>query len=107
MGLIYVLKYMDNFTKKSCGESYLYTAEAIFFQVFCLDCVPTGTDNIFNHVYTYFQFLFWVDRCPRSPLYRLQEQSYISSTSHCFIQMCLVLHKFHFSLFDGDVSCPT
>lgn len=34
MGLIYALKYMDNFTNKSCGESYLYyTAEAIFFQV--------------------------------------------------------------------------
>ncbi len=33
--------------------------------------------------------------------------SYISYTSHCLMEMCPVLHKFHFSLFDGDVLCPT
>ena len=33
--------------------------------------------------------------------------SYISSTSHCLMEMCPVLHQLHFSVFDGDVPCPT
>ena len=28
-------------------------------------------------------------------------------TSPCLMEMCTVLHKFNFSLFDGDVLCPT
>ena len=33
--------------------------------------------------------------------------SYISSPYHCFVQMCPVLHMSHFSVFYGDVLCPT
>ena len=32
--------------------------------------------------------------------------SYISYTSQCLMEMCPHLHKFYFSVFDGDVPCP-
>ena len=33
--------------------------------------------------------------------------SYISSTSQCLMEVCPVLHKFNFSVFNEDVHCPT